>query len=82
MKCTYSKNNMKGMKKSKTIDAMIDEKEERIEKEEKYSDKDIRFTTQIFSVDLKGYQHVIDLQIAQGHPLAFFNLSHKIFSTI
>jgi hypothetical protein len=81
MKCTYSKHNMVGMKKCKTVDAMVDEKEDE-EKEEKHIHNEIRFITQIFSVDLKGYQHVVDLQITQGHPLAFFNLSHKIYRSI
>lgn len=37
---------------------------------------------QIFSIDLKGFEHVIDLQLTQGHPIAFFNLSQKLYRTI
>lgn len=37
---------------------------------------------QVFSMDLKGYDHLVDLQLTQGHPISFFNLSQKLYQTI
>ena len=37
---------------------------------------------QIFSIDPKGYDHIVDLQLIQGHPLMFFNLSEKLYKAI
>lgn len=37
---------------------------------------------QIYSVDPKGYEHMVDLQLTQGHPLVFCNLANKLYAMI
>jgi hypothetical protein len=37
---------------------------------------------QIFSIHGKGYEHIIDLQLTQGHPIVFLSLSNKLYTMI
>ena len=78
IKCSYAAPSKK-MKRSRTSE-MLDEKEE--VKEAKFSKIEVKFQVQIFCVQHKGFDHVIDLQLTQGHPLVFFSLSNKLYGTI
>lgn len=60
---------------------MVDENEES-SKEDKFSKKEVRFTLQVYSSDQRGYEHLLDLQLTQGHPMVFFTISQKFYRMV
>lgn len=60
---------------------MQDEKDE-IKQEDKFTKREIRFTLQVYSSDQRGYEHMLDLQLNQGHPMVFFSLSQRFYKTV
>lgn len=43
---------------------------------------ELKFLLQIFCVPHTDYDHVIDLQLTQGHPMVFFNVSNLLYNMI
>lgn len=60
-----------------------DMQEEREEsKEDKFTKKEIRFTLQVYSSDQRGYEHMLDLQLTQGHPMVFFSVAQRFYKMV
>ena len=57
---------------------MVDEEGE-LDSERK---KEIRFLVQVYGVDIRGFQHMIDVQLVEGHPLSLMAVANRFYSTV
>lgn len=82
MKCVYVTSPAKPLARmnQRRNHEMVDEKDQ--VKEEKFTKKEIRFTLQVYSSDQRGYEHLLDLQLTQGHPMVFFNIAQKFYKMV
>ena len=50
--------------------------------EEKGGKREVRFLVQVYRADIKGFEHMIDVQLVEGHPLSHMALANRFYSTL
>ena len=68
---------------SSNVSEMVEEdKASSGKSEEGTGSKEMKFMLQVYAVDVKGFEHMVDVQLLEGHPLAFISLANRLYSQI
>ena len=59
-----------------------EEKASSSKSEEVVGRRDMKFLLQVYAVDVKGYEHMVDVQLLEGHPLGFISLVNRLYCQI